>query len=133
MEHTDWLFLFLVSFRPPYLCPSKVHTLRGVLPINGPMGMCRWMGSRFTTGLHFQQSSRRSYWNGVADFRGFGGKKILASGILKWKASWNKKSCYRKKFYYLDEYEKREEASESQQHNTTKKMKTLYRYLKTIG
>ena len=52
----------------------------------GYWGMCHWMGSHFKTGLtimglHFQQSSRQSYYNGVTNCRDFGGKKILASGI----------------------------------------------------
>ena len=58
---------------------------------NLSMGKWEWgsaagWGLIFTTGLtiiglHFQQISRQSYWNGVANCRDFGGKKILASGI----------------------------------------------------
>ena len=45
-----------------------------VLPSNGLLGMCRWMG------LHFHDSTD---YNGVAFFRHFASKKIICPKVTK--------------------------------------------------
>ena len=81
----------VVTFR------NECLSLGGVIPINGLVGMYRWMGSHFhewidyNGALHFQQS----YYNGVAHCRDFGGKKILARFAVN-------KSCYKKNCSVVD-------------------------------